>query len=63
MDVIYLFCNQTINTCSKTFKSLEKILKDAGIEIYPISNTELLDMVAKHKDNSKLFFLKKKGPR
>lgn len=62
LDVIYLFCNQTINTCSKTFKSLEKILKDAGIEIYPISNTELLDMVAKHKDIANYFFLKRKGP-
>lgn len=62
MDVIYLFCNQTINTSSKAFKSIEKILQDAGIEIYPISNTELLDMVARHKDIANYFFLKRKGP-
>ena len=62
LDVIYLFCNQTINTSSKAFKSIEKILQDAGIEIYPISNTELLDMVARHKDIANYFFLKRKGP-
>lgn len=62
LDVIYLFCNQTINTTSKSYKGIEKMLQDAGIEIYPISNTELLDMVAKHQDIANYFFLKRKGP-
>lgn len=62
LDVIYLFCNQTINTTSKSFKAIEKLLQYAGIEICPISNTELLDMVAKHKDIANYFFLERKGP-
>ncbi|MCD8231852.1 MAG: hypothetical protein LUD14_08575 [Clostridiales bacterium] len=55
-DVIYLFCNKTLTTTSKGYKDTEALLKQSGIELCPISNVELLDMVSRHMDIANYFF-------
>lgn len=62
LDLIYLFCNKTLTTTTKGYKDIEGILEKAGIELYPISNTEVLDLVAKHKDIANYFFLPRRRP-
>lgn len=56
LDVIYLFCNKTLTTSSNGYKSAMNILSDAGIELRPISNREVLDLVAKYPEISNYFF-------
>jgi hypothetical protein len=60
LDLVYLFSNKTLTTTSKGYKDTEKTLSDAGIELHPISNTELLDLVHKHPEIANYFFLQRK---
>lgn len=60
LDCIYLFCNKTITTTSKGYKEIERLLSDAGIELYTISDKELLDLVAKYRDIADYFFLSRR---
>lgn len=62
LDLIYLFCNKTLTTTDKGYKDTEALLKKAGIELYPISNKELLDLVSKYKDIANYFFLPRRRP-
>lgn len=62
LDLIYLFCNKTLTTTSKGYKDTEIFLKQAGIELYPISNKEVLDLVSKHNDIANYFFLPRRRP-
>ena len=62
LDLIYLFCNKTLTTTTKGYKDTEALLKKSGIELYPISNTEVLDLVAKYKDKANFFFLPRRRP-
>ena len=62
LDLIYLFCNKTLTTTTKGYKDIEASLKKSGIELYPISNTEVLDLVAKYKDIANYFFLPRRRP-
>jgi len=62
LDLIYLFCNKTLTTTAKGYRDIEGLLKKSGIELYPISNTEVLDLVAKHKDIANYFFLPRIRP-
>lgn len=62
LDLIYLFCNKTLTTTTKGYKDTEILLKKSGIELYPISNTEVLDLVAKYKDIANYFFLPRRRP-
>ena len=62
LDLIYLFCNKTLTTTTKGYKDTEALLKKSGIELYPISNTEVLDLVAKYKDIANYFFLPRRRP-
>lgn len=62
LDLIYLFCNKTLTTTTKGYKDTESLLKKFGIELYPISNTEVLDLVAKYKDIANYFFLPRRRP-
>ena len=56
LDAIYLFCNKTITTTTKGYKTAEKILADAGISLHPISNEDLLDLIFKYPDIYNYYF-------
>lgn len=45
LDVIYLFCNKSVTTTRDSFKEIENLLNDAGIEIQLITDTTILDLV------------------
>lgn len=62
LDLIYLFCNKTITTTTKGYTDIETLLKKSGIELYPISNTEVFDIVAKYKEIANYFFLPRRRP-
>lgn len=62
LDLIYLFCNKTLTTTAKEYISIKQLLQKSGIELYPISNKEILDMVSKHKDIANYFFLPRRRP-
>ncbi len=62
LDLIYLFCNKTLTTTTKGYKDMKVLLEKAGIELYPISNTEVLDLVSKYKDIASYFFLPRRRP-
>lgn len=62
LDLIYLFCNKTLTTTNKGYKDTVELLKKAGIELYPISNKEVLDLVAKYKEIANYFFLPRRRP-
>lgn len=62
LDRIYLFCNRTLNTTSKSYQEIVKIHRDAGIETEAKSNDEILDMVAFHFDIEDYFFKQRVGP-
>lgn len=56
LDLVYLFCNKTLTTTAKGYQSIVKAHADAGIETQPISNDELLDLVARHQEIAEYFF-------
>ncbi len=62
LDLIYLFCNKTLTTTTKGYKNIESLLKKYGIVLYPISNTEVLDLVAKYRNIANYFFLPRIRP-
>lgn len=62
LDLIYLFCNKTLTTTTIGYKNTEVLLEKAGIELYPISNTEVLDLVSKYTDIANYFFLPRRRP-
>lgn len=62
LDLIYLFCNKTLTVTTKGYKETKAILTKAGIELYPISNSEVLDLVSKYKEIANYFFLPRKRP-
>lgn len=62
LDLIYLFCNKTLTVTTKGYKEIEAVLIEAGIELYPISNSEVLDLVSKYKEIANYFFLPRKRP-
>lgn len=56
LDIIYLFCNKALTTTCDSYKSIEKLLKDAGIELQPITDTTILDLVRKYPLLGKYYF-------
>lgn len=62
LDLIYLFCNKTLTTTTGGYKKTEAILKKANIELYPISNLDILSLVVKHKEIANYFFLPRLRP-
>lgn len=60
LDLVYLFCNKTLNTTSKAYQKIVSIHKEAGIETKPISNDELLDIVAKYPIIAEYYFQPRK---
>ena len=56
LDLVYLFCNKTLTTTAKGYKAIVKAHADAGIETWPISGDEVLDMVAEYQDIAEYFF-------
>ena len=62
LDLIYLFCNKTLTVTTKGYKETKAIVTKAGIELYPISNAEVLDLVSKYKEIANYFFLPRKRP-
>lgn len=62
LDLVYLFCNKTLTTTSKAYQTIMRIHFAAGIETKPISNDELLDMVAKYDDIAEYYFQQRRIP-
>lgn len=62
LDLVYLFCNKVLTTTSKGYKSVEKILNDVGIELVPISDVDLLELVRDYPDVSDYYFLPRQRP-
>lgn len=62
LDLVYLFCNKTLTMTTKGYTDVELLLKKSGIELYPISNAEVLDLVAKHEEIANYFFLPRIRP-
>ena len=56
LDIIYLFCNKAITTTCDSYKSIEKLLNDAGIALQPITDTTILDLVRKYPLLGKYYF-------
>lgn len=62
LDVVYFFCNKVLTTTSKGYKSIEKLLNDAGIELVPISDVDLLDLVRDDPEVTDYYFLPRQRP-
>ena len=60
LDRVYLFCNKALTTTSKQYQNIVKIHSSVGIETIPISNGELLDLVAKYRPIADYFFQPRK---
>lgn len=56
LDLVYLFCNKTLTTTSKGYNEIVKIHQKAGIDTEPISNEDLLDLIAEYPDIAEYFF-------
>lgn len=56
LDVVYLFCNCKVSTCARGYRSIERLLADAGVKLCPISDTELLDLVRKYPAVANYYF-------
>jgi len=56
LDLVYLFSNQTLSTGTKSFGKIVNIHKNAGIEVLPITNTDLLDLIKKYPDIAESYF-------
>lgn len=58
LDLIYLFSNLTLNPSrSSTYQETVKLLEEAGIELKPLSNGAVLDLVFKHDKIARYYFL------
>lgn len=58
LDTIYLFCNLMVNPSrSSTYKDTVRLLRDADIELIPISDTALLDLLFEYDDIACYYFL------
>ena len=56
LDRVYLFCNRPLNTANKQYQDVVSIHTRAGIETVPISDRDLLDLVAKNPSIANYFF-------
>lgn len=56
LDCIYLFCNKALTTTCDSYKNIESLLKVAGIELIPITDTTILDLVRKYPLLGKYYF-------
>lgn len=56
LDVVYLFCNKTLNTDCQGYKKTIDILTASGIELVPISDREVLDLARKHSRVGNYYF-------
>lgn len=45
LDTVYLYCNRDLTTTSVSYKEIEQLLGDKGIELILISNQTILDQV------------------
>lgn len=43
LDKIYLYCNKDVTTTAKSYIDIEKMLKDAGIDLVPITDQSILE--------------------
>ncbi len=58
LDLIYLYSNLTLNPSrSSTYRETVDYLKDAGIELKPISDGAILDLLFKHENIARYYFL------
>lgn len=45
LDTVYLYCNRDLTTTSVSYKEIEQLLGDKGIELILVSNQTILDQV------------------
>ena len=56
LDIIYLYCNQDINTTSKPYQNIVAVLSAARIQLEIITNNEILNIVIEHGWIASAFF-------
>ena len=60
LDVMYLFCNKTLTTTASGYKKTEEILEQSNIELCPISDAQILNLLANHLEIANYYFLQRK---
>ena len=52
LDIIYLYCNKNVTTTSKAYIDIVESLQQSNIELIPVCNEEILDLlIAKQDEN------------
>ena len=60
IDCVYLFCNKPLNSTSKQYQNIVSILAKHNIEVVPVSNGELLDLIKRYPQIADYYFQLKK---
>ncbi len=60
LNHIYLFCNLTLTSTSKSYKETEKIVSDAGMTLQPVSNNDILNLIKKNRAVAEYYFLQRR---
>lgn len=50
LDVIYLYCNKNITTTSKAYIKVKELLVQSNIELLPVCDQEILDLLITQQD-------------
>lgn len=56
IDRVYLFCNKPIDVTSNSYINIKKLLNENNIELIPITNQTILQMVTQLPDIAELYF-------
>ena len=56
LDLVYLFCNNSLKISCDGYKSVKNLLAEAGIELHPITNEMILDLVSKYPEIYNYYF-------
>lgn len=56
LDILYLYCNQTLTTTSKQFKEIKSLLNENDIELEVINNQAILDQVLMYPNIFSYYF-------
>ena len=62
LDLVYLFCNQTLTTTAKGYQKAAQILAAENIDLIPISNEELLDLIVQYPEIANYYFQRRTIP-
>lgn len=56
VDVVYLFCNRDLTIITKKYKDIVTLLKNNNIDLVPVTNEEILDLVRKSPYLARYYF-------